>query len=141
MCARAVVRINKLTGRVLKEFNSIHAAAFAYGESDKMVRDQCKLNKLSVGWECFRYADSYTADEQLESKRFAPVMAYDGVNLLAFANRADASRALETNRDVLGRKLRDGTPIEFNGALVYVREAPRMGIYKGVRLYECSEKL
>ena len=141
MCARAVVRINKLTGRVLKEFKSIHAAAFAYGESDKMVRDQCKLNKLSFGWECFRYADSYTADEQLEAKRYAPVMSYDGVNLLAFANRTDAARALGTQRDVLGRKLRDGTPIEFNGALVYVREAPRMGIYKGVRLYECSENL
>lgn len=141
MCARAVVRVNKLTGRVLKEFNSIHAAAFAYGESDKMVRDQCKLNKIPVGWECFRYADSFTADEQLESKKYAPVMAYDGVTLLAFANRTDAARALDTHRDVLGRKLRDGTPIEFNGALVYVREAPRMGIYKGVRLYECSEKL
>ena len=50
VCARAVVRINKLTGRVLKEFKSIHAAAFAYGESDKMVRDQCKLNKLPFGW-------------------------------------------------------------------------------------------
>lgn len=141
MCARAVVRINKLTGRMLKEFDSIHAAAFAYGESDKMVRDQCKLNKLPFGLECFRYADSYTADEMLESKKFAPVMAYDGVNLIAFANRTDAARALETHKDVLGRKLRDGTPIDFNGALVYVREAPRMGLYKGVRLYGCSEEL
>ena len=122
MKRRATVRVkccDKLTGRTLKVYDSVEAAANAAGVTPSVMREYTRKGPRPCGstsWLVWRREES---DEPIVyAKLRKPVIAFDGETYIAFLSTQEAAIAMDSSLSTLKQNIAEKKPFEFNGRMV-----------------------
>lgn len=119
---RSTVRVkccDKLTGRTLKVYDSVEAAANAAGVTLSVMREHTRKTPRacgSPGWLVWRREE---LDEPITyAKLRKPVIAFDGETYVAFLSTQEAAIAMDLDLSTLKRNIAERKPFEFGGRMV-----------------------
>lgn len=126
--AQEAVVIDKLTGKIVAEAESVTAAGRIAGMSGGGASYQALNGTFGKGWYAVRFADSPTLPYP-ELNR--PLILDDGIIKVAFANKQVAANALYVTKKQLNRK-----SVQFEGRECTIHELAEFINDEGIRRYD-----
>lgn len=109
---KAVLAVDKVTGKVLRRYGSLADAERAEGFSHGSVCGQCKRRSLNSLRSCFRFEGDYDPREDMRGKSNRAVVALEGGRVaLVFGGAREAAERLGCAPPTVAWALRSGRPL------------------------------
>jgi len=119
---RSTVKIkccDKLTGRTLKVYDSVEAAANAAGVTLSVMRERSRKTPRACGSPGWLVWMREEMDGPITyAKLRKPVIAFDGETYVAFLSTQEAAIAMDLDLSTLKRNIAERKPFEFGGRMV-----------------------